>query len=152
MLSDSITVLRHCNKLLVLTLDSLLARQFPCFARLLRSLAFCCSRAMGGSWDVNCREQSRREQSENLRRKTAHPTQMPVQYLYLSLVPPQPLSGSPGFLQGRCSEEGRSGQLLAERRQDDGLIIDIDQTNCLSFYWLSTKLFLLNTDSFVLRF
>ena len=52
--------LRHRHKLLVLTLDSFLAGQFFHFSLLLllRSLAFFSSRAMGGSWDVNCRERS----------------------------------------------------------------------------------------------
>lgn len=46
----------------------------------------------------------RKEQSEQLSRKTVHQAQMPVEYLYLSLVPSQ--ASCPDFLQGRSSEEG----------------------------------------------
>ena len=57
-----------------------------------------------------------KEQSD-LSRKTVHQTQEPVEYLYLSLVPCQPLPGSPDLLQGRSLEEGHWCQLLAEKKQ-----------------------------------
>ena len=85
----------------------------------------------------------RKEQSEQLSRKTVHQAQMPVEYLYLSLVPSQ--ASCPDFLQGRSSEEGHWHQLLAERKQEVseehlfGGRFQHSQPQALSFGSLSLK-------------
>ena len=60
----------------------------------------------------------RKEQAENLTRKTVHQSQMPVVCLYLSWVLCHTPCSSPGFAHGCASEEGHWHQLLTERRQE----------------------------------
>lgn len=58
------------------------------------------------------------EQTESLGRKTVHQVQMPVMYLYLSLVLSPALSSSPAFPHGHAAVEGHWRQFLAERKQE----------------------------------